>query len=211
MGPNGHPFCKNRYYCMLTTWNDAALIAALSGKEAERNRALQHLVQGTDWCAQVIRHVKANSGTEEDGEELFLDVLTILDRNVRNGDFEGRSSMKTYFMRIATFRWLKELAKRRPELSAQPLLDTDEGVQESVERAIIAAEHESVFAQVMTEVGLRCKRIFELAHLGYTSQEIAQEVGISDADQAKKEKSRCKKRLLQLLADRPELRNFFKE
>lgn len=196
---------------MLTTWNDTAIAMALSGKEAERNRALQHLVQDTDWCMQVIRHVLDNRGTAEDGEELFLDTLTILDRNVRDGKFEGRSSMKTYFMQIAKFRWRKELAKRRPEKAAPPLLDLDEAVQESVERAMIAAEHESVFAQVMAEVSMRCKRIYELAHLGYTSQEIAQEVGISDADQAKKEKGRCKKRLLQLLAERPELRNFFKE
>lgn len=196
---------------MSDQWTDEKLLQAIRGKEAERNRALQHLVQGSGWRQQVIRYVQANSGTEEDGEEMFFEALHILDRNLREGKFEGRSALNTYFVQIAKFRWLKQLAKRKSEGNVPQGLDTDIAVEESVERAMIAAEHEQVFAQLMSQIGERCKRIFELFHLGHSMAEIAQEVGISDADQAKKEKSRCKQRLLKLLAERPELRNFFKD
>jgi len=196
---------------MSTRWKDADIAAAIVGKESDRNRALQHLVQGAGWRLQVIRHVASNSGTEEDGEEVFFDALTIFDRNVREGKFEGRSTMNTYFFQIAKFVWLKRLAKRRPALDPLKLQDEAPLMEDSVEKMLISLEHESVFAQVMAQIGERCKRIFELFHLGHSMAEIAQEVGISDADQAKKEKSRCKKRLLNLLSERPELRNFFKD
>lgn len=196
---------------MSTYWKDTDIAAAIAGKESERNRALQYLVQGSGWRIQVIRHVVNNSGTEEDGEELFFDALSIFERNVREGKFEGRSSMNTYFIQIAKFQWLKKLDKRGPKMEDRSLMETDLGVEDSAERSIIAAEHEQVFAQIMSQIGARCKRIFELFHMGYSMIEIAQEVGISDADQAKKEKSRCKKRLLNLLSERPEFRDFFKE
>ena len=196
---------------MQTHWNDATLIAAINGKETERNRALQHIVQGAGWRQQVLRYVMANSGVEEDGEEVFIDALTILDSNLRDGKFEGRSALNTYFVQIAKFLWLKRLARRRPALDPKKLQDAEPMVEDSVEKMLISLEHETVFAQVMSQVGERCKRIFELFHLGHSMAEIAQELGISDADQAKKEKSRCKKRLLNLLAERPELRNFFKD
>ncbi len=196
---------------MQTHWNDANLIAAITGKEADRNRALRYLVQGSGWRLQVLRYVVTNSGVEEDGEEVFFDALTILDRNIRGGKFEARSALNTYFIQIAKFLWLKRLAKRRPDLDVKKLYPPDQVFEDNIEKALIGAEHEAVFAQVMAQIGERCKRIFELFHLGYSMIEIAQEVGISDADQAKKEKSRCKKRLLNLLAERPELRNFFKD
>ena len=196
---------------MSTHWKDADIAAAIAGKESERNRALQYLVQGSGWRIQVIRHVVNNSGTEEDGEELFFDALSIFERNVREGKFEGRSSMNTYFIQIAKFQLLKKLDKRGPKMEDRSLMETDLGVEDSAERSIIAAEHEQVFAQIMSQIGARCKRIFELFHMGYSMIEIAQEVGINDADQAKKEKSRCKKRLLNLLSERPEFRDFFKE
>ncbi len=196
---------------MQTHWNDTNLIAAITGKETDRNRALQHLVQGSGWRQQVIRYVVANSGVEEDGEEVFMDALTILDRNLRDGKFEGRSALNTYFVQIAKFMWLKRFAKRRPELDVNRLYPPDQAFEDNIEKILIGAELETVFAQVMAQIGERCKRIFELFHLGHSMAEIAKEVGISDADQAKKEKSRCKKRLLNLLAERPELRNFFKD
>ena len=144
-----------------------AIAAAISGKETDRNRALQHLVQSSGWRQQVIRYVLGNSGTSEDGEEVFFQALTILDRNVREGKFEGRSALNTYFNQIAKFLWLKQLAKRRPELDAKQLYPQEHSIEESVERHLIRAEHESVFGQVMAQIGERSKRIFELFHLGH--------------------------------------------
>ena len=190
--------------------NDAAILAAIGGKETERNRALQYLVQSSGWRQQVIRHVVANKGTEEEGEEIFFDALAILDRNVREGKFEGRSALNTYFIQIAKFRWLTQLGKRHPALDARQLYASDALIEDSVEKYLIMAEHEAVFAQVMAQIGERCKRIFELFHLGHSMAEIAEETGISNADQAKKQKNRCKNYLLQSLAERPELRDFFR-
>lgn len=196
---------------MQIRWNDAELFEAIRGRESDRNRALQYLVQQTGWRQQVLRHVLANSGTEEDGEEVFFDALCTFDRNLREDKFQEKSALNTYFMGIAKNKWLKRLARHRPTWDTEQLYPKDQMQTGSSEEMIISAEHEAVFARIMAEVGERCKRIFELFHLGHSMAEIAAETGISDADQAKKEKSRCKKRLLNLLAERPELRNFFNE
>jgi len=196
---------------MQTRWSDTELLTAIRGRENDRNRALQYLVQQAGWLHQVLRHVGANNGTAEDGEEVFFDALEVFDRNLREGKYEGKSALNTYFLGIAKNRWLKRLEKRRPTWDAEKLYPKDQLQTASAEDFLISAEHEAVFAEVMAQVGERCKRIFELFHLGHSMAEIATEVGISDADQAKKEKGRCKKRLLNLLAERPELRNFFNE
>jgi len=196
---------------MQTHWSDTDLFDAIRGRESDRNRALQYLVQHAGWRLQVLRHVLANSGTEEDGEEVFFEALCTFDRNLREDKYREESALSTYFMGIAKNKWLKRLAKHRPVWDVEQLYPKDRMLAGSTEETIISAEHEAVFARIMAQIGERCKRIFELFHLGHSMAEIAVEVGIRDADQAKKEKNRCKNRLLNLLAERPELRNFFNE
>jgi RNA polymerase sigma factor (sigma-70 family) len=126
------------------------------------------------WHQQIIRHVVANKGTSEDGEEIFFEALTALDRNLREGKFEGRSTLNTYFFEIAKRRWLKHLAQRRPDLRLEDAFLTDE-MNLSVERLFIIAEHEHIFSEIMTHISERCQRIFALFHLGYNMAEIAEE------------------------------------
>lgn len=74
---------------------------------------------------QVIKHVSTNSGSREDGEELYQDVIFEAYLNVEQGKYDSeRSAFGTYFMMISRSRWYDRLRKRKRRIQTTSLDDT---------------------------------------------------------------------------------------
>ncbi len=91
---------------------------------------------------KIIQHVCSNSGSREDGEELYQDVTFEIYLNVEQGKFEvNKGKFEAYFMTIARRRWIDKLRKRNKlipttpiEASVQQISDTDAAQQAENER-----------------------------------------------------------------------------
>ncbi|HTN16523.1 MAG TPA: sigma-70 family RNA polymerase sigma factor [Chitinophagaceae bacterium] len=60
----------------------------------------------------VLRHVLHNSGTKDDAEDLFQEVMIVLVHKIRDDNFRLSASLKTYVMAIGKNLWLKTLRNR---------------------------------------------------------------------------------------------------
>ncbi len=187
---------------------DEDIIKGIIGSEKEREVALRYVFQQSGWQAAVVSLVQQYGGNAQDGEDIFMETVIAFDRNIRFGKFEAKSSLKTYFLSIAKKSWWKKRKKQRPEEEITPQ-HYDEALP-SVEDLAIAAEQKEYHRRMLSMLGTRCQELLKLSQLSYTMAEIAQAIGLSSPEAAKKEVYRCRLRMRKFIDDHPEWEDLIK-
>lgn len=186
-------------------WTDAAIIEAIKGKEDARDRALYHIVYQTGWKKMVAHYVLQSGGDAADADDVFQEALLQFERSVRFSRFEGKSALKTYFFIIAKRRWWRMSKQRRPTQELSPV--HYDAVAESAEAHVISEEKREYLRKATAQIGERCQKILQLYQLDYSMGEIAEAIGLSSDDMAKKEAYRCRMRLRQFLENNQDWKN----
>lgn len=184
-----------------TLWTDESLMAAIQSGGQAREDALRRMYLLPGLRETVTRFVLDNGGSRDDAQDVFQEALVLFDRNLREGRFEGKSTLATYFVAIAKWRWvtLRRQQGRYRELSPAQY----DGEVESAETETLRTEHRELLTEEMGHIGERCRELLRLYQLDYTMEEIAQKMGYSGADVAKKEAYRCRMRLREHLENNP--------
>lgn len=180
---------------------DESLLTAIQSGGQAREEALRYFYMLPGLKETVMRFVLDNGGSRPDAQDIFQEALVLFDRNLREGRFEGKSALTTYFVAIAKWRWvtIRRQQGRYQELSPAQY----DGEVESPEVETMRAEHRDLLAEVMGHIGERCRELLRLYQLDYAMEEIAQKMGYSGADVAKKEAYRCRMRLREHLENHP--------
>ena len=180
---------------------DASLLAAIQGGGQAREEALRYFYLLPGLRETVARYVLDHDGSRTDAQDVFQEALVLFDRNLREGRFEGKSALTTYFVAIAKWRWV---TLRRQQGRYQELSPTQyDGEVESPEAETLRAEHRELLGEAMRHIGERCRELLRLYQLDYAMEEIAVKMGYSGADVAKKEAYRCRMRLREHLENHP--------
>lgn len=184
-----------------THWTDESLLAAIQSGGQAREDALRRIYLMPGLRETVARFVFDNGGSRADAQDVFQEALVLFDRNLREGRFEGKSALATYFVAIAKWRWvtLRRQQGRYQELSPAQY----DGEVESAEAETLRAEHRDLLAEAMGHIGERCRELLRLYQLDYAMDEIAGKMGYAGADVAKKEAYRCRMRLREHLENHP--------
>ncbi len=185
-------------------WTDQELYRDILNGGRSREAALQYVYTGTDWKRTLNAWVKQGGGTPEDAEEVFQDSIIAFDRSIREGRFERKSALKTYFLGIAKRQWLKVLKKSNRQLPFGMWFE--ETMEDKMEELLYAKEKKAVLTKVIGMMGERCQVLLKLFGLDYSMKEIAEEVSLRDQEAAKKEVYRCRERLKKILDDNQDLR-----
>ncbi len=182
-------------------WTDEALVQAIRSGGPQREVALQTMYEKPGLRETVIRLVLDYGGQRDDALDVFQETLLLFDRNLREGRFEGRSTLATYFVGIAKWRWL---ALRRQQGRMTELSPGDyDGQVESPEHEVLRAEHRDWLEKALGQIGERCRQLLQLYQLDYSMEEITKTMHYANADVAKKEAYRCRMRFRELLEDYP--------
>jgi RNA polymerase sigma-70 factor (ECF subfamily) len=182
-------------------WTDQQIISGIKNANT-RDQTLYALFYQLDWRGAAIALVRKLGGNEQDGEELASDAFIAFDHNLRNDRFQGKSTLKTYFLSIARYRWLNRLRQQRPDLL--PLAETQEGRDaEDAEMIFLKAEYSEVFKSALALIGERCQKILELYMLDTRMEEIARTMDLANADMAKKAAYRCRMTMREFLESHP--------
>lgn len=194
-------------------WTDSDLIRDLRGTEAMRDRAWTHILEQTDWRASVLKYVLKKGGSFEDAREVFQEAMFSFYQSIRSGRFESTSELKTYFIAIAKNKWRRTLRDHdrhhRHEDNLARALDREAHWDgRGAEEAFMSEDRQEYLLKIAALFGERCKQIMQLFSQGFDMEEIAREVGLSGgADAAKREKYRCRQRILRHIADNPKWKN----
>jgi RNA polymerase sigma factor (sigma-70 family) len=189
---------------------DAALVAAIQGSAAERDKALKYLYTQPILRSFVIKYVQEHKGSLDDAKDVFQETLIAFDKAIRLGSFQGKCSLNTFFMSIAKWQWVSNRRKSKGYLEFK-INEHDDSV-EVIEHKILETERCQMVQEILSKIGQRCKEILRLHKLeDCTMAEIAQKLGLSSPELAKKNAYECRKKFKQYVESKPEYELYFNE
>jgi RNA polymerase sigma factor (sigma-70 family) len=178
---------------------DDELVAWLcSADEALQNRALQVLYREH---RNKLCHWMINRGAEEEQSlDIFQESMLALYDQVREGKFEGKSSLGSYLGGICRFKWLN--ANRRSGGDNDSLEGKENLLSEmpSIEDTMEQSEQRAKIHRCLDLLGPDCRTILTLFYLEERSlKEIQQAMNLQSVAYTKVKKSRCLKTLIKKL------------
>ncbi len=139
----------------------------------------------------VRQMILKNSGSRQDAEDIYQEVLIILFRKAKDEKFTLTSSLSTFLFSISRLQWMNELRRRKKEAKGE----LGEISAEDAATFSQYIDEESKFKkaeQAILQLGEKCRellRLFYFEKLDFAT--IAGKIGLSNERVAKSQKYRC--------------------
>jgi len=148
----------------------------------------------------VIRSfVQKNSGSEEDAADLFQDALIVFYHKVRDEQFELSCTIKTFIFSICKRQWLKKLNRRKQQLLKNETFETV-SLEPNIEDLLEDTEQSKLVSRLLKQIGEDGERILTYFFFdGLKTEEVTQKMGFANEQVTRNKKSRCLKKLRELL------------
>jgi RNA polymerase sigma factor (sigma-70 family) len=147
----------------------------------------------------VLQLIINNNGTADDAKDIYQEAIIVLYNKIKKGDFELNSKLKTFIYSVCRRLWLKRLSQMSRYggdiRDFQEYLPVEDEVEQHNERDIQFTKMQSA----LQLLGEPCKTIIEDFYINNRSmQEICEDFGYTNADNAKTQKYKCLQRLKKL-------------
>lgn len=175
---------------------DKEMISGLKKGQASAYEALYR-----NYFSMIRYLVTKNSGSEEDAGDIFQDGIVALFEKLRGGELKLTASLKTYIYSICRNLWLKRLRER----GRMKFTDFEKTVEIAAEgpEEDPTEQQKALLKACMDQLGESCRKILERFYFfRMNMQEIADDLGYTNAANAKNQKYKCIRRLKQLAAER---------
>ena len=156
-----------------------------------------------DFFPRIKNLITRNSGSQDDAYDIFQEGLMVIYNKARESDFQLTSSFFSFLYGICSRLWLKQLRKKSHQ---KVTLDDEMEFKDDfdLEDAIALRDKRNLLKTKFNLLKERCQQILRLTLLDRKShQEVAEAMGFANANVAKKEKSKCKSRLVKLVMEDP--------
>lgn len=149
-----------------------------------------------DHFLMIKTMVVNNSGSSDDASDIFQEAMIVLYQKAVENSLELHCQLKTYLYSICRRLWLKRLQ----QLGRVTQHDTNIEETVAVEEDVIGHEKKqsdfTLMEMSMAKIGEPCKSLLEAYYLQKKHmQEIADNFGYTNADNAKTQKYKCLVRL----------------
>jgi len=139
-----------------------------------------------------------NNGTVEDARDTFQEAMIVLFEKARSGTFELNCQLKTYVYSVCRRIWLKRLQQLNRYVNEMEGFETVP-VEEDIEEHEKRYEEFQLMEKTINNLGEPCKGLIEAYYIQKKNmQEIANQFGYTNADNAKNQKYKCLMRLKKL-------------
>jgi RNA polymerase sigma factor, sigma-70 family len=137
-----------------------------------------------------------NNGSGDDAKDIFQEAMIILFEKARSEDFELHCQIKTYLYSVCKRLWLKRLQQlSRYNPGIENIVDTIP-VEEELEEHEKKNDEFIAMEKAINSLGEPCKSLLEAFYLQKKNmQDIANNFGYTNADNAKNQKYKCLMRL----------------
>lgn len=176
-----------------------------SGKDFEL--VIKHLYKVN--YQKVQSYIIHNSGTSEDAQDIFQEVIITFIELVKQEKFRGESTVSTFLLALARNTWLNELKKRgRSQLRDERFEKGKSTMNEDVSKYIVDREMRMQVMELVDKLGENCKKIL-LAYYyeNLSMKEILQQLEYENEQVVRNKKYKCLKQLGQVFAAKPSLAN----
>ena len=153
-----------------------------------------------------------NSGSRQDAEDIFQEVIVDFIDAVKKNKFRGESSVKTFLYSLNKYAWLNELKRKGRAMQRETKYDKDQESQETdVSHFMSAREARSQVMTIVERLGDACKKILVLFYYENLSmKEILEKTEYETEQVVRNKKYKCLKQLEAMLNEQPLLKENFK-
>lgn len=172
---------------------DQEILIALSKNDS---RAYEKLY--ASYFAMAKYFIIKNSGNFEEAQDVFQDAIIVLFEKTKSSDFKLSCTLKTYIYSIVRNLWLKVLSKKKIKVS---ITDYEKYYQIPITEEHIEDENQiNKVTEAIKQLGEKCRQILTSFYFEKKKMtEIADELGYTNAENAKNQKYKCMQQLKKLV------------
>jgi RNA polymerase sigma factor (sigma-70 family) len=190
-------------------YNDAELLTAINSP-ADIDSAIKFIYRS---CYDFLKtYTCANSGNDEDAQDIFQEVLVVFIELVHQNKFRGESTIKTFLYSLNRNIWLNELKKRGRTERRNTIYEKEKDVEViNVSQYMVQAETQKQIFSIVGTLGQTCKKILlAFYYENLSMKEIFKMVDYESEQAVRNKKYKCLKQLEQLLTNDPALARILK-
>ena len=153
-------------------------------------------------------YVMNNSGSRQDAEDVFQEVIVAFIELVQKDKFRGESTVKTFLYSLNRYAWLNELKKRgRTLLREEKFEKLQERTVPDTGHLIADREGKAEVIRLVNELGETCRKILVLFYYENLSmKEILEATEYENEQVVRNKKYKCLKQLEQMINEKPNLK-----
>jgi RNA polymerase sigma factor (sigma-70 family) len=157
-------------------------------------------------------YVLNNSGSRQDAEDIFQEVVVSFIQLVQQDRFRGESSVRTFLFSLNRHTWLNELKRRGRALAREEKFEKGRPKEEAdVSQHIAEREDRSQVISLVEKLGEACKKILLLFYFENLSiSEILDRSEYENEQVVRNKKYKCMKQLEQMISADPILKQTLK-
>ena len=157
-------------------------------------------------------YVMNNSGSRQDAEDVFQEVVVAFIDLVQKGKFRGESTVKTFLFSLNRHVWLNELKRRGRALAREEKYERgQEKVELDTSHLIADREGKAEVAKLVGELGETCRKILLLFYYENLSmKEILETMHYENEQVVRNKKYKCLRQLEQMVHENPALKQTLK-
>ncbi|MBK9254522.1 MAG: sigma-70 family RNA polymerase sigma factor [Saprospiraceae bacterium] len=178
-----------------------------SGNVSVRNQAFHYLYHN-ERLWNKIRSILLPMGADSESlHELYQYAMIVIDRKIRDHNFQLTSSLETYFCSIVKNKFYFEkqnLSKQKKVVDISEIHESD--FTETHYPDLDDEGFNQLLWSIVEKMNDRCKTLLPRWALGTNGDELCKEFGFSTIEQAKKETYRCRQKLKEYINGIPTLR-----
>lgn len=156
---------------------------------------------------KVVAFVMSNSGTAEDGEEIFQDALFQLIARAKVSGVEIRSSFDGYVFTVCRNLWFRELKKSKKEVRNETVIAL-RSEEEDLE-AIVQQQRWDLFEEMLEGISGKCAELLADYFKKMPYSEIVAKYEYASENAAFQRVFKCKKKLTDLIKADPRFKNLY--
>jgi len=194
---------------VIRNFPDPELVANLkAGRRMEESikELYRNYFDGLCW------YIMNNSGSRQDAEDIFQEVLVSFIELVQQDKFRGEASIKTFLFSLNRFTWLNELKRRGRALAREEKYEkAQDRVELDTSQHIADREGKAEVLRIVGELGETCKKILLLFYYENLSmREILDRTDYETEQVVRNKKYKCLKQLEQMVNANPALKQTLK-
>lgn len=184
------------------TLSDEQLISSLASGDSS---TINYIYKS---CYPTIeKMVFKMNGSVDDAYDIFQDAVTILYEKAKNNDLQLSCRFSTYITAVAKHMWLKKMSQKKNQgfSTLSDYLEETIGVHDTVHQFFEFEQNVSKLTDCLKQLGEPCNTVITAFYIQNKSmQDIATNLGYTNAENAKTQKYKCLNRLRKLFFNEKE-------
>lgn len=190
---------------------DETIIQQLQfGTEKEVDSALSYLYEASK--KTVSRFILGNKGNQQDVDDVFHDGLIAFYKLVKQGKINTDTNVEAYLYSICRNMWAKKLMKAPKQIQLDETYNNVIATEDTQVNTLLSGERKNLIKKILKSLGEECEKVLLLFYYErLRTKEIVKQMHYANDQVLRNKKSKCMKKLREVVLSSPFFINQLKE